>query len=256
MKSIVVFLLILIWLTYSLPLNLLFWNLRTFGKGRATENHGKELADITQNYDIILFAEIKDAECSKDVNCPIKKFFEKHFPSYQLYLSPPLYYDTPFKKSGSEQYAILVKKTISSIHMIEYPDKETIFIRRPFGIEISDKVKILLFHSHPNSEKELLTLSEVFRFFGNRKTILLGDLNTGCHYVGFERLNEFDIGKDFDWLISENIFTNYEQTCPYDRILATKDISHSCKDGFVLNQSNEAKRIDSDHYPIGIHCDI
>ena len=255
MKSLLFFCLWM-WITYSLPLNLLFWNLRTFGKGRATEEHGKQMAQITQNYDILLFAEIKDSECSQVVDCPLRKFFETHFPSYQLFLSPPLYYDTPFKKSGSEQYAILVKKTISSIHMIEYPDHETIFIRRPFGIELSDQVKVLLFHSHPNSEKELLSLSNVFRFFGNQKTILMGDLNTGCHYVGFEKLNDFDIRKDFDWLISETIFTNYEQTCPYDRILATKDISHFCKDGYVLNQSQEAKRIDSDHYPIGIQCNI
>lgn len=236
--------------------SILFWNLRTFGKGRATETHGKELASITHPYDIILFAEVKDADCGLNLSCPIKQFFEKFFPDHHLYLTPSLYYDTPFKKSGSEQYAILTRKNISVHQMIEYEDQESTFIRRPFGIQLSNGIKILVFHSHPNSEIELVSLSKVFRFFGNQKTILLGDLNTGCHYVGFDRLNEYDIRKDYDWLVPETTLTNAEQTCPYDRILATKDISHSCYQGFVLNQNREAKRIDSDHYPIGIQCNL
>jgi hypothetical protein len=235
--------------------SLLFWNLRTFGKGRATEDHGIQMSEITNPYDILLFAEVKDANCDPiHSSCSIKDFFGKHFPDYQLYLSPPLYYDTPFKKSGSEEYAILVRKHISVQKMIEFSDNESVFIRRPFGIELTNGFKILLFHSHPNSEIELVSLSKVFQQFRNQKIILMGDLNTGCHYVGFDKLNRFDISKDYDWMIPENVFTNAEQTCPYDRVITTKDISHLCHQGYVLNHSHEAKRIDSDHYPIGIEC--
>ena len=237
------------------PTRLLFWNLRTFGKGRATEAHGIELASIVSSYDILLFAEIKDSDCESNQFCSIKEFFEKFLPNYHLYLSPSLYYDTPFKKSGSEQYAILTKKNIS-VQTIEYQDHESTFIRRPFGIQLTNGVKVLVFHSHPNSETELVSLSKVFRYFGNQKTILLGDLNTGCHYVSFDTLDQNDIRKDYDWLIPETTLTNADQTCPYDRILSTKDISHSCQQGYVLNQNKEAKRIDSDHYPIGIECNL
>jgi hypothetical protein len=235
--------------------SILFWNLRTFGKGRATQEHGRELASISNGYDILLFAEVKDADCNLYEHCPIKDFFETYLPDYHLNLSPSLYYNIPFRNLGSEQYAILTRKNIT-VEMIEYPDEQATFIRRPFGIQLSNGVKILVFHSHPNKEIELIALANVFHYFGNKKIILMGDLNTGCHYVSFNHLDENSIRKDFDWLMADNQYTNFELNCPYDRIIATRDISPSCNDGIVLNMYNEAKRIESDHYPISIECNL
>jgi hypothetical protein len=234
---------------------ILFWNLRTFGKNRATNENGQSLYQITNAYDVLLFAEIKDSDCQKDMDCPLKTFFQTHFQDYELYLSPTLHY-CDHRNAGSEEYALLVRKGLfSSTKMVHYDDQECLFIRPPYGLEVEmdgEKLNILLFHSNPNNLKELVELAQVFRQFGNRKTILMGDLNTGCHYVSFDTLKSYDIGKNYTWLLSEKTFTNVEQTCPYDRIIFTNDIAnHGCR-GDVMNKNNEAKRIQSDHYPISI----
>jgi hypothetical protein len=74
------------------PSKLLFWNLRTFGEHRASEEIGNQLSLITDSNVILLFAEIRDSDCSTNLECPLRKFFEHHFPSHQLYLSPSLHY--------------------------------------------------------------------------------------------------------------------------------------------------------------------
>ena len=84
----------------------------------------------------------------------------------------------------------------------------------------------------------------------------MGDLNTGCHYVSFDTLRGYEIGRKYDWLLSEKSFTNVEQTCPYDRIVSTRDISGKLRNQRVLNQNNEAERIKSDHYPISVELVI
>jgi hypothetical protein len=238
----------------------MFWNLRTFGEHRASDEVGKQLYQIASPFDILLFAEVRDSDCSTHSTCPIKTFFEKYFSDYQVFLSPSLHYCTN-THSGSEEYAMLVRRTVSFEHVsiVSYDDKDCLFIRRPFGLEwVKDGMKyhLLLFHSNPNNQKELVKLSDVFHQFNDQRTLLMGDLNTGCHYVSFEKLNDYDIRKNYDWLLSENSFTNVEQSCPYDRIISTKDISCRLYHPRVLNQNQEAKRIQSDHYPITIELDI
>ena len=237
-------------------LKILFWNLRTFGEHRATDEIGQQLYQIASPYDILLFAEIRDSDCNNHSTCPLSKFFDTYFKEYQVFLSPSLHYCSNVH-SGSEEYAMLVRKDISleNISMIHYDDKDCTFIRRPYGLKVSrDRTDyhILLFHSNPNNQKELVALSDVFRQFGDQRTFLLGDLNTGCHYVSFETLDSFEIRKNYEWLLSETSFTNVEQTCPYDRIISTKDVSSSLHDQRVLNTNNEAHRIKSDHYPIAV----
>jgi hypothetical protein len=238
------------------PIRIMFWNLRTFGEHRASDEIGRQLYQISSEYDILLFAEIRDSDCNTHPTCPLSKFFEKYFPEYQLFLSPSLHYCSN-THSGSEEYAMLVRRSISfdNISMIHYEDKDCIFIRRPYGLKISKNqmdYHLLLFHSNPNNQKELVSLSNVFHQLGDQRILLLGDLNTGCHYVSFETLNAYEIRKNYDWLLSEKSFTNVEQTCPYDRIISTKDISSHLRNQKVLNENNEAHRINSDHYPISV----
>jgi hypothetical protein len=186
----------------------------------------------------------------------LKTFFENHFPDYHLYLSPSLHYCRK-NKLGSEEYAILVKKNLNlSVDFIHYNDSNCEFIRRPYGIQLNHFWRVLLFHSNPNNENELVSLSKVFEQFGNQKTLLMGDLNTGCHYVSFDKLNEFPIGKNYKWLLSEHLYTNLEKSCPYDRIITTPDINKLCRNAKVLNENQEAERIKSDHYPISVECDF
>lgn len=235
---------------------IMFWNLRTFGEHRATDEIGKELSQISSPYDILLFAEIRDSDCDHHPGCPLFNFFENHFPEYQIFLSPTLHYCSDVH-SGSEEYAILVRRSLllENISMIHYEDKDCIFIRRPYGLKMTKNqidYHILLFHSNPNNQKELVSLSDVFHQFGDQRTVLLGDLNTGCHYVSFETLDSYDIRKNYDWILSETSFTNVEQTCPYDRIISTRDISSYLQNQKVLNTNNEAHRIKSDHYPIAV----
>jgi hypothetical protein len=240
--------------------HIMFWNLRTFGEHRATDEVGEQLRQIASPYDILLFAEVRDSDCNTHPTCPLGKFFETHFPEYKLYLSPSLHYCSD-SHSGSEEYAILVRRSLSfdNVSMVHYEDRDCIFIRRPYGLKvIKDKIDyhLLLFHSNPNNEKELVALSDVFHQFGDQRILLLGDLNTGCHYVSFETLDGFDIRKNYNWLLSETSFTNVEQTCPYDRVIATKDISCKLQGQRVLNMNNEAHRINSDHYPIAVELII
>jgi hypothetical protein len=237
---------------YSHPVRVLFWNLRTFGKNRANSQNGAQLYEITSSHDILLFAEIKDSDCSTHTECPLRTFFETHFPEFDLYLSPSLHY-CDHQHSGSEEYAMLVRKSFfSQISMIHYQDPECLFIRPPYGLKIDNDFNIFVFHSNPNNERELVSLSQVFEQFGNKKTLLMGDLNTGCHYVPFSKLREFEIGRNYSWLLSESEFSNLEKTCPYDRIVSTTDIVDHLIHGQVLNQGQEAGRIQSDHYPISI----
>jgi hypothetical protein len=232
--------------------SVLFWNLRTFGKNRANPENGNQLYQISSSYDILLFAEIKDSDCSNHTECPLKTFFETHFQEYDLLLSPSLHY-CDHRHAGSEEYAILVKKNLFlNMKMIHYEDPECLFIRTPYGIQIGNDFHLLVFHSNPNNERELVSLTKVFEQFGNRKTLMMGDLNTGCHYVSFSKLREYEIGRNYSWLLSETDYSNVEKTCPYDRIVSTRDISEYMVNGKVLNQNEEAKRIQSDHYPISI----
>lgn len=241
-------------------IQVLFWNLRTFGEHRATDQIGQQLHQIGSPFDILLFAEVRDSDCNKNPSCPLSKFFQKYFQEYQLFLSPSLHYCSD-DHSGSEEYAILVRRNIGldNISMIHYEDKDCVFIRRPYGLKITKKqfnYNILLFHSNPNNQKELVTLTDVFHQFGNQQTFLMGDLNTGCHYISFDTLRNYEIGNEYNWLLSEKSFTNVEQTCPYDRILSTRDISYRLRNPRVLNLNNEAGRINSDHYPIAVEMDL
>lgn len=259
MKSIV-FILTLLFVYQVSPLHLLFWNLRTFGEHRASDEVGEQLHQITSPYDILLFAEIRDSDCSTNPSCAIRTFFQKHFPEYQIFLSPSLHYCSKIH-SGSEEYAMLVRRTNDgqNISMIHYDDKDCLFIRRPYGLRLVKNglyTNILVFHSNPNNEKELISLSDVFQQFGDHRTLLLGDLNTGCHYVMFKTLDQYEIRKNYDWILDENVFTNLEKTCPYDRIISTKDISCRLQHQRVLNESREAERIKSDHYPISVEFEI
>lgn len=243
-----------------LSVRLMFWNLRTFGEHRATDEIGQQLYQISSPHDILLFAEIRDSDCSIHPDCPMKQFFNKHFPDYQVFLSPSLHYCTKIH-SGSEEYAMLVRKinTFDDISMIEYIDKDCLFIRRPYGLRIvKDDVpySVVLFHSNPNNQKELIALSSVFQQFGDQRILLMGDLNTGCHYVSFESLDPYDIRRNYDWILDGQSYTNVEKTCPYDRIISTKDITCLLSHPMVLNQNNEANRIRSDHYPIEIELNI
>lgn len=243
-----------------LSINLLFWNLRTFGEHRATEEIGQQLRKIASPYDVLLFAEIRDSDCTTNPSCPLSTFFQHHFEDYQLFLSPSLHYcsDT---HSGSEEYAILVRRitNMENISMIHYEDKECTFIRRPYGINFwysGLEYKLFIFHSNPDNQKELVALSDVFEKFGNTRIILMGDLNTGCHYVSFKTLDEYPIRKNYNWILPDQSFTNVEQTCPYDRIISTKDISSRLYEPRVLTHNDEAHRILSDHYPIAVELDI
>jgi hypothetical protein len=239
----------------SQSIQMMFWNLRTFGEHRATDPIGQQLYQIGSAFDILLFAEVRDSDCNQHTTCPLSKFFEKYFPEYQVFLSPSLHYCSN-THSGSEEYAMLVKRNLDfNISMIHYQDKDCLFIRRPYGLNLKmnhTDYNLLLFHSNPNNQKELVALSDVFHQFGNQRTFLMGDLNTGCHYVSFDTLRGFEIGKEYDWLLSERSFTNVEQSCPYDRIVSTRDISGRLRNQRVLNQNNEAGRINSDHYPIAV----
>jgi hypothetical protein len=159
--------------------------------------------------------------------------------------------------SGSEEYAMLIKKDyqFDSVEMVHYEDKNCVFIRRPYGLKLSKNGEIyhiLVFHSNPNNEKELVELSNVFTQFGNEKTIMMGDLNTGCHYVSFSELSHYPIGQNYSWILDENMYTNVEKTCPYDRIVSTNDMKSLIRNHSVLNEHDEAKRIGSDHYPISV----
>jgi len=242
-------------------IHIMFWNLRTFGEHRASDEIGKQLYQISSSHDILLFAEIRDSDCNTNPKCPLSQFFTQHFPDYQLFLSPSLHYCSSGEHSGSEEYAILVRRinNFNNLSMIHYEDKDCLFIRRPYGIRILMNgmyYNILLFHSNPNNEKELIALADVFHQFGDQRTILMGDLNTGCHYVSFEKLNAYEIRRNYDWLLSEQSFTNVEQTCPYDRVISTKDMTSRISHQRVLNQNNEAHRILSDHYPIAIDLQL
>lgn len=239
---------------------IMFWNLRTFGEHRATNEIGEQLRQISSPYDILLFAEVRDSDCNTHPSCPLSKFFETYFPEYQIFLSPSLHYCSD-SHSGSEEYAMLVRRSLSfdNISMIHYEDKDCIFIRRPYGLKMTKNhmdYHFLLFHSNPNNERELVSLSSVFHQFGDQRILLLGDLNTGCHYVSFETLDSYEIRKNYSWILSENMFTNVEQTCPYDRIISTNDISSHLQNQKVLNENNEAHRIKSDHYPIAVEIVI
>jgi hypothetical protein len=237
---------------YVSSLSILFWNLRTFGVHRASHEHGIELSKIASSFDIILFAEIKDAECAKErpFMCPMKSFFTKYLPEHQIYLSPPLHYCDQ-SAAGSEQYGILLKHI--PYEPIHYEDKECLFIRPPYGVRIhyeGQTLVILVFHSHPGSKEELIGLEKVFAYFGNENVLMLGDLNTGCHYITFQELERYPIGSNYTWVLGKNDFTNLEKSCPYDRIVSTQDPSFRVKSAQVLKQYREAERIGSDHYPI------
>ena len=232
-------------------LSLMFWNLRTFGIHRASYEHGVELAKIGSGFDILLFAEVKDSLCV-GIHCPLKTYFETYFPQHQVIITKPLHY-CHNENAGSEEYAILVRNmTYEPVH---YEDKDCLFIRPPHGVRIhvgEEEYVILVFHSNPGNKNELIALGKVFEQFGNKNILLMGDLNTGCHYVSFEDLNQYEIGKNYGWKLSETQFTNFERTCPYDRIVSTKDIFHKLHNQRVLNQNEEAERIRSDHYPIAV----
>jgi hypothetical protein len=232
-------------------LEVLFWNLRTFGIHRASSANGQQLYAIANTSDIIFFAEVKDSDCNLDnpITCPLKTFFQSYFPDHSIILSPPLHYCDE-KHSGSEIYAILIRKDLK-YQMVSYPDSECLFIRRPYGIKIEDKT-YLTFHSNPGNEKELVFLDKVFQYFDNQNTLIIGDFNTGCHYVQFKTLENFPIGNNYVWKLAENAFTNLERSCPYDRIVTTLDFSDNVYNARVLNHNKEAERIKSDHYPIAV----
>lgn len=236
----------------SLSLQLLFWNLRTFGVHRASYEHGVELGKIGASFDILLFAEVKDSEC-QGTQCPLHTYFQNYFPNHQIYISNPLHYCDQ-QHSGSEEYGILVRNNIT-FEPVRYQDKECLFIRPPHGIKIhlhDKKYTILVFHSNPGNKNELIGLQKVFEQLGNQNILLMGDLNTGCHYVSFEELNRNEIGKNYGWKLDPKVVTNFERTCPYDRIVSTKDIFDSLTNARVLNRDEEAERIRSDHYPIAV----
>jgi len=236
---------------FGSSIQVLFWNLRTFGIHRASNSNGLELSSISNYSDLIFFAEVKDAECdtSRPITCPLRTFFQTHFPNHQVILSPPLHY-CDGHHSGSENYGILIRNGIE-FEQVHYPDPECLFIRRPYGIRIKENT-YLTFHSNPGNERELVSLEKVFGYFQNQNTLLIGDLNTGCHYVQFETLRKNPIGSNYDWILPENAFTNLEKSCPYDRIITTKDLSNQVYDSRVLNHNREAERIKSDHYPIAL----
>ena len=246
--------LVFCFLSCTLSVNVLFWNLRTFGLHRASANNGIQLSQITSGYDILMFAEIKDANCTGEIMCPLKMFFRTYFPEYNLYLSPPLHY-CDGRHSGAEEYAILIKNTIP-YEPLHYEDTECLFIRPPHGIRIkeSQELVLLVFHSNPGNKRELVALEKVFDSFGQDHIVLMGDLNTGCKYVSFEELSSYGIGQKFHWKLSKDIYTNLEKSCPYDRIVSTKDMERHVNNAKVLNNDAEAERIQSDHYPI--QCEI
>lgn len=233
-------------------LQLLFWNLRTFGIHRASREHGLELSNIVSSYDIALFAEVKDANCT-ELFCPIRTFFQNYFPQHQIYLSPPLHYCN-HQHAGSEEYGILLKNIPYEI--VHYPDPDCLFIRPPYGVRIHEEGKemvVLVFHSNPGNKNELIALEKVFEYFGNENILLMGDLNTGCHYVSFEELKQYPIGKNYGWKLGEDVYTNFEKSCPYDRIVSTQDLFPYLHNAQVLNYAKEAERIGSDHYPISVN---
>lgn len=232
-------------------LSLLFWNLRTFGVHRASAEHGQELSKIASSFDILLFAEVKDSECS-GIHCPLQTFFQTYFPEHHVLLSPPLHYCN-HQNAGSEEYAILIKS--NQYEFVHYEDKDCLFIRPPYGIRIHEGGQdyvILLFHSNPGNKNELIALEKVFKQFGNQNILLMGDLNTGCRYVSFDELNHYSIGQNYKWKLDQHVFTNFEKSCPYDRIVSTNDVYDHLDNGRVLNLYREAERIGSDHYPIAV----
>jgi hypothetical protein len=232
-------------------ISLLFWNLRTFGIHRASREHGEELAKIGSPFDILLFAEVKDSVCS-GIHCPLHTYFESYFPDHKVYITNPLHY-CDHHHPGSEEYAILLKNM--TFEPVEYIDTECLFIRPPHGVKVrfgEEDYFILVFHSHPGNKKELIALQKVFEQFGNKNILLMGDLNTGCHYVSFEELKKYGIGVDYGWKLDPNMNTNFERTCPYDRMVSTKDIYPRLHNERVMNKNEEAERIRSDHYPIAV----
>lgn len=232
-------------------ISLMFWNLRTFGIHRASKEHGIELGKIGFPYDILLFAEVKDSECS-GINCPLHTYFQNYFPEHQVYITQPLHYCDQHR-SGSEEYAMLVRNI--TFQHVSYQDTECLFIRPPHGVKVrfdNEDYIILVFHSNPGNKNELIALQKVFEQLGNKNILLMGDLNTGCHYVSFDELQKYRIGTDYGWKLDQGKYTNFERTCPYDRIVSTKDIYPQLHNDRVMNLNQEAERIRSDHYPIAV----
>lgn len=239
-------------LVYCNAIDVLFWNLRTFGTGRATPEIGKQLHDIVTSSDIIMFAELKDAECYTGNKCFLKDYFNTYLPDFTFIMSPPLHYCNGYI-NGAEEYGFLVKSSLNiSTQLLFYPDNECLFIRTPYALYVNSSFIIVVFHSMPGNANELEHLGDVITYFSNvtKNVILLGDLNTGCKYTSFVTLDKYPIRMSYDWLLRDDDFTNIHLNCPYDRIISTKELSSSVFGSRVLKEANEASRIGSDHYPI------
>lgn len=244
---------LLILINYNYGLKSLFWNLRTFGENRAKPEYGNELSKIVEEFDLLLFAELRDWNCYT-TDCYLKSYFKEYLSGYELFITPPLHYCDKHH-SGAEEYGIFIKENIHPIEkkIISYSGCE--FIRPPWGIYIQTnelELVIIVFHSMPGSKNELVALDKVFQEFSvySKNILLMGDLNTGCEYTSFDYINKFNIGKSYEWILSKSDFTNEKLNCPYDRIIATHEMKKHISKSGSLTENNEALRINSDHYPI------
>jgi endonuclease/exonuclease/phosphatase family metal-dependent hydrolase len=229
---------------------ILSWNLKDFGITKLNDGTKmKAIQHILFGYDIILLSELEQSECDINEECPMKLYFRETFSDYHFIMSPSL--GRGIDNRGKEQYGFLIHKkfTFNSDNMGSYEDMNQVFARKPYYIFIKE-LGLYFANVHITASSSIETRNEVielFNFFQSipGQIVLMGDLNL-CNpsVVDGEMVRQHLV-----WLLGDQVMTNMNQGCAYDRIIS-KDENPKFQNAGVIVDSRIADLQLSDHYPI------
>nr|XP_054751436.1 deoxyribonuclease-1-like [Lytechinus pictus]XP_054751437.1 deoxyribonuclease-1-like [Lytechinus pictus] len=243
------------------------FNIQVLGKTKMGKPDVVEvLTKIIKRYDMVLIQEIRDAD-QVAIYQLLDEVNSASGNQYAMALGPRV-----GRTSSKEQYAYFYKHSefqVKGSFTYEEPNDE--FEREPYvvnfkslkSLSVSDFTVIGLHAKPDDAVNEIDSLPAVYeeaaKKYGTDASIIMGDLNADCSYVGQNDWDDISLWTDnrFDWLIADNADTTVSSTnCAYDRIVLAGIDEGDRSSGFVFNfqsyyrlTQEEAKDV-SDHYPV------
>eukprot|EP00756_Hemistasia_phaeocysticola_P036795 Hpha_TRINITY_DN16660_c0_g1::TRINITY_DN16660_c0_g1_i3::g.181654::m.181654 len=250
------------------------FNVQVFGQTKMSNPFVvNALVDMFRMYDIICMQEIRDASDSAFLQL-LREINNRGDPHYDAHLT------TPRGRSNSKEQEAYIWRSdeFHYIHAHAYKESNDEFEREPEMVLLEHlasgtQFTLLGIHITPQDVAvEMDALIDVYKqgsaALGSTSVLILGDMNAGCSYLSNSARESLKLWTDTDWVwfLPEGTDTTVAtSSCPYDRLIATKEFEQ-----LVVPGSAEVYRFDerlpglsslcakhvSDHYPISLTLKI
>eukprot|EP00756_Hemistasia_phaeocysticola_P008710 Hpha_TRINITY_DN14700_c0_g1::TRINITY_DN14700_c0_g1_i2::g.102773::m.102773 len=244
------------------------FNVQVFGQTKMDNPFVVQaLVDMFRMYDIICMQEIRDTMDSAFLEL-LREINKVGLPHYDAHVTQPR-----GRSASKEQEAYLWRSdAFHFIHAHPYKETNDEFEREPDIVLIEHLASgtqfgLLGIHITPSDvAAEMDALIDVYdqgtASLATTSVLILGDLNAGCSYLSNSAREALLLWTDTNWawLLPEGTDTTVAtSSCPYDRMIATKDFETLVVPGSagvyrfdeeMAGLSTLCSKHVSDHYPI------